>query len=188
MFNLLLPQQGLGLTGIHTFRVYRPLTRQDESLLDELEKYYSEGRGKEFIEKCGHMLTKIITRKNLTTTAGREWLAQVMCNTQSTTNNYLNYFAIGDDATAATAGDTALGNEIFRKEVSSSADDSNTANISTFIAANEANDDWEEWGHFVDGTASTDSGTLFSHYIDSTISKSSPDTVTVDSVYTLSDV
>lgn len=180
--------QPVGFSGMHTLRLFNPQTSQDQRLLDELEKYYGEGRGGEFLEKCRHMLEKIIVRHNLTVTSGRNWLAKVMTNQDGGfTNNYLNYFAIGDDATPAAEGDTALGNELFRKAVSSSIDSTNTANISTFVGASEANFDWEEWGHFVDGTAVTDSGTMFSHHIDSSISKSSPNTVTVDSVYTLDD-
>lgn len=186
--NLILPQPTVGLSGFHTFRVFRPQNAQDERLLAELEKWYSDGKGHRFIEKCTHMLTQKLLRKNLTTVDGREFLCKILCNTSSETNKYITHFAIGDDATSATVNDTTLGNEQFRKAVSSAAESSNTANISTFIAASEANFAWEEWGHFVDGTGSADSGVMFSHHIDSTINKSSPDTVTVDSVYTLSDV
>lgn len=185
--NILLPQPTLGLAGFHTFTKFTPATLADQRLLDELEKYYADGRGAEFIEKCLHMIKQKFTRKNLTTTAGREWLCKVICNTSTQTNDYVTHFAIGTDTTPAAEGDTTLGSESFRKSVSSAAESSNTANISTFIGASEANFAWEEWGHFVDGTATTDSGVLFSHYIDSTINKSSPDTVTVDSVFTLSD-
>lgn len=182
--------EGLGLAGIHTFTIFDPVTKEDNFLMKELEKWATESPEKmrKFIEKCEHLIVDKIIRKNITVTAGREWMAKILCNTSSQTNDYVTHFIIGDDASAATVGDTDLGNELFRKAVSSAAEDGATANISTFIAASEANFDWEEWGHVVDGTATTDSGVMLSHHIDSTVSKSSPNTVTVDSVYTLSDV
>jgi hypothetical protein len=179
-------QNSIGLAGVHTFRTYLPKTEADHKLLQGLERAYATGKGATFREKCAHMMQKCTTVKNLTTTAGREWLCQILCNTSPRVNNYITHFAIGDDTTPAAEGNTALGNEVFRKAVSSWAEDGATANISVFIAANEANFEWEEWGHFVDATSTAGSGVMFSHKIDSTVSKSSPTTITVDSVFTLS--
>lgn len=180
-------QPSIGLVGIHTFRMFLPKNTQDERLLNELEKWYGEGKGHKWLDRCAHMIVEHFTRKNLTTTVGRTWLAQVLCNTSPQTNDYITHFAVGTDTTPAAVGDTALGTEVFRKAVASAAEDGATANISAFIAADEANTDWEEFGYFVDGTATADSGILFAHQIDSTISKASPNTVTVDSIFTLSD-
>jgi len=185
--HIITPSPGIGLSGLHTFRVYSPFSLHDERLLIELGKWYEAGKGSKFMHRCAHLLTNITTRKNLTTTGGREFLASILCNSSTETNKYITHFAIGDDASAASVGDTALGNEVFRKAVSSALESSNVANISTFLGASEANFDWEEWGHFVDGTGTADSGILFSHHIDSSVSKSSPNTVTVDSTYSLND-
>jgi hypothetical protein len=177
------------LAGIHTFHIFSPVTRQDELRIAELEKWAHESplKMRSYIENCLDLVVKKITRKNLTTTGGREWLCQILCNTSSREKNYVTHFAIGDDTTPAAEGDTTLGNEVFRKAVSSRAEDGATANISTFIAANEANFEWEEWSHFIDGTDVAGSGVMFSHHIDSTVNKSSPTTITVDSIYSLSD-
>lgn len=176
----------IGLSGLHTFRDYHPVTARDERMLLELQKWYEDGRGHLFLPKVAYLLTGVEVYKNLTTTIGRNFLASILCNTASETNKYVTHFAIGDDNTAADVADTTLGNEVFRKSVSSALDSSNIANISTFIGATEANFGWEEWGHFIDGTASADTGTMLSHHIQS-ISKSAPNTKTVDSTYTFAD-
>lgn len=181
----MLPSLSLG--GLHTFRMFHPVTHQDEKLLEELGKWYEEGKGGFWLPKCLHLMIQQVTKKNLTTTVGRAYIAKLLCNTAVGTNKYVNYFAIGTDTTPAAVGDTTLGTETFRKAVTSALDSSNTANIATFIGASEANFNWEEWGHFIDGTASADSGTMLSHLIDSSINKAAPNTVTVDSVYTIAD-
>jgi hypothetical protein len=178
--------QSLSLCGIHTFRTYTPRTLEHQRLLDELEKYYEEGLGHIFRPKVEHLITSIEVKKNIVVDSGLNFLAAILCNTASESSKYVTHFAIGTDNTAATAGDTALGTETFRKAISSALDDANVANISTFLGASEANFTWQEWGHFIDGTATTDSGTMLSHHIASQV-KAAPNTVTVDSTYTFSD-
>lgn len=174
------------LKGIHILTNFRPRTVQDQQKLDEYEKWVMDGRGHLYLPKVQSLITSREELHNLTTTVGREYLMQVLCNTFSGTNNYVTHLAIGTDNTAANVADTTLGTETFRKAVSSSLDSTNTGNISTFIGASEANFTWEEWGHFVDGTATVDTGTLFSHLIQNVV-KAAPDTKTIDSTYTLAD-
>lgn len=176
----------VALKGTHVLTDYRPRSIQDQRLLDEFEKYTIDGKAHIFRPKVAHLIVGQRVLHNLTTTVGREFLAQILCNTFAGTNAYVTHFAIGDDNTAANVADTTLGNEMFRKAVSSALDSNNIANISTFIGASEANFTWEEWGHFIDGTASADTGVMLSHLIQ-TVAKSAPDTKTVDSTYTLSD-
>ena len=76
--------------------------------------------------------------------------------------------------------------ETFRKAVSSAVASSAVAYISTFLGASEANSTWQEFGHFINGTGSANSGTLLSHVIQ-TVVKASPNTKTVDNTYTFSD-
>lgn len=187
MMNFILPKPTIALAGVHTFTHYSPKSLQDQKLIDELEKYVKDGISFKFADKCKHLISKITKQKNLTTDTGREFLAQVLCNTFAGTNAYVTHFAIGDSNTAATTSDIALGNELFRSAVSSGADDNNTANISTFIGASDANFTWEEWGHFIDATGTVNSGVMLSHHIEQQ-TKAAPNTVTVDSVYTLTDV
>ena len=176
-----------GLKGVHILTNFRPQKPEDQRLLDEYEKWHKDGKGHLFLPKVQHLITERRELHNLTTTVGREFLAQILCNTFSGTNNYVTHLAIGTSNTAANIADTTLGTESFRKEVSSALDSNNVANISTFIGATEANFTWEEWGHFIDGTGTVDTGVMLSHLIQ-TVSKSAPDTKTIDSTYTIADV
>lgn len=176
----------VGLAGFHIFRHYHPVTSHDEWLLSELGKWSEDGKGHIWAPKCAKLLVDVIKSKNLTVTSGRAFIAQILCNTATESNKYVTHFAIGTDNTAATEGDTTLGSEQFRKAVSSALDSSAVANISTFLGASEANFAWKEWGHFINGTSTADSGTLLSHHIESQ-TKSAPNTVTIDSTYTISD-
>ncbi len=176
-----------GLLGLHTFTDYLPRCLQDQKLLDELEKWMSIGKGHIWKPKVEHLITDQVTYKNLTTTLGRGFLMQILCNTATGTNKYVTHFGIGTSNTAANVADTQLGAETFRKSISSALDSTNTANISVFVGASEANFTWQEYGYFIDGTATANSGTILSHFIQS-VAKSAPATKTVDSVFTLADV
>ena len=175
-----------GLSGIHMLTNFRPFTLRDQRDLDEYEKWHREGKGHLFLPKVERLITSRRRLKNLTTTIGRGFLAQILCNKFTGTKNYVTHLAIGDDNTAANVADTTLGSELFRKDVSSGLDSNNVANISTFLGASEANFTWEEWGHFVDGTSEADSGVMLSHLIQN-VTKAAPDTKTIDSTYTFSD-
>lgn len=176
----------IGLRGMHKFTNFHPVTAHDEWLLKELGKYYDEGKQHLWLPRCQHLINDVQAYKNITVTIGRKFLAQILCNTQTQTNKYVTHFAVGSNNTAAAVGDIQLGTETFRKAVSSAVESSNVANISTFLGASEANSTWQEWGHFIDGTGSANSGTMLSHHIQ-TVVKASPDTKTVDSTYTFSD-
>lgn len=176
----------IGLDGIHILRDFHPVSAHDEWLLSELGKYYAEGRQHLWLPKCLPLCFHEQEIHNLTTTVGRNFLAAILCNTATETNKYVNYFAIGTNNTPAAVGDTTLGTESYRKVVSSAAAASAVANISTFLAASEGNSTWEEFGHFIDGTASANTGTLLSH-VSQTVTKASPNTKTIDSTYTFSD-
>jgi hypothetical protein len=178
--------RAITVKGVHIFRHFAPKTRADERLIDELQKWYEIGKGHLWLPKVQHLLVQRHVCHNIVVDSGLNFLAKILCNTAEESSKYVTHFAIGDDNTAATAGDTALGNEVFRKAVSSRLDDDSVANISTFIGASEANVTWEEWGHFIDGTSDADSGTMLSHHIQQQ-SKSAPNTVTVDSTFTFAD-
>lgn len=73
---------------------------------------------------------------------------------------------IGDDGTAATDADTALGNGLERASIGAVSRSALTATFRFFYAdALTADDTYEEFGMFVDGTSALGTGRLFNHLI-----------------------
>ena len=103
--------------------------------------------------------------KNLITSAGKNLLAEAL-----RTNNdcEIKFIALGSDNTAVTSGDTTLGNETFRKQVTSQPAGSVGVTITNlYVAPEEAVGTIEEIGFFSGSSASatTDSGTLFARVL-----------------------
>lgn len=124
---------------------------------------------------------------NLTTTVGRSVLAQRLANT-TTYTGVINYGALGSDNTAAAVGDTTLATEVFRKVVASGSYSGNISFVDFFYAKADTNGTYEEFGTFIDGTGSADSGQMFSHLITGGWTKSASESMTVACQYTLSNV
>lgn len=102
---------------------------------------------------------------NLIATVGRTVLARLLAG-DTTYSGEINYGAVGDGTTAFTNASSQLNNEIFRKIPSSQSYDNNITYIDFFIASGDTpNDTFEEWGTFIDGTASADSGQAFSLFL-----------------------
>ena len=81
----------------------------------------------------------------------------------------ITHAEIGDDNTAASASDTALGNGLVRVSKTTAERSGVTATFRFFFPdATTPDDTYEEIGLFVDGTATLDSGRLFNHLIFST--------------------
>ncbi len=82
----------------------------------------------------------------------------------------INYGALGSSATAPTTADTQLTTEVARTTVANGVNSTNTvAQIQFFFAdAILANGTYREFGMFVDGTASANTGRLFNHALFST--------------------
>lgn len=78
----------------------------------------------------------------------------------------INYCAVGDDNASPAAGDSALGNEEFRKVITKQEAGATGIMVTTcYIAPYEAVDQIEEIGWFVGGTATPDSGTLLARVL-----------------------
>jgi len=138
------------------------------------------------VEKLERLFkTRELVVENITTTVGRSVLAQRLGG-DTTYTGTVNYTALGDDNTAAVVGDATLGNETSRKLLSSGTDASNIAYLETFFGATEAVDTHEEFGMFIDGTSSADTGQLFNRFT-STVTKSNTETLNVQSIITFND-
>ncbi len=123
--------------------------------------------------------------ENITTTVGRSVLAQRLSGTTTYTGT-VNYTALGTSSTAPAVSDTQLGTETYRKALSSGTYSNNIAYLETFFTSTEVTGSFEEYGMFIDGTGSANSGQLFNRFTESN-SKSNVETLNVQSHVTLSD-
>ena len=118
------------------------------------------------LDKDGNVLQED-KLKNLITSAGKNLLAESLRN--GSLDAEIKFIAIGSDNTAPSSGDTTLGNETFRKAVTSQTAGGSVGVTITnlYVAPEEAVGTIEEIGFFSGSSASstTDSGTLFARVL-----------------------
>jgi len=105
----------------------------------------------------------VTAKHNLVPTVGRSVFCQLLAG-DTTYSGEVTYGALGSAATPAfTNSDTTLTTEVYRKAVSSASASDNVAYIDLFIAeADVANATYQEFGYFIDGTPSVDTGQAWS--------------------------
>jgi hypothetical protein len=109
-------------------------------------------------------LYNVITKKhdiqlvnNLITTLGKEALAETFISTVV----LVSYCALGTDATAPDLGDSLLGSELARKQISVKSRENNTVTFQTFFTTAEAIGALKEAGLFGgNATGTADTGNL----------------------------
>ncbi len=110
------------------------------------------------------LLKEIVQRNTIMVSDGRglDLLVQRLISNNTYSAN-INYGAIGTSSTAVTSSDTQLGSETARRPFALTQESGfNTASLQFFFAdANLANGTYTEFGTFVDGTASANTGRLF---------------------------
>lgn len=126
-----------------------------------------------------------IVVENITTTVGRSVLAQRLAGI-TTYTGIVNYGALGTSNAAPAVGNTTLGTETYRKALSSGTYSSNIAYLENFYTASEVTGTFEEYGFFIDGNGSANTGQLFNRFT-STVIKSATESLNVQSTITLND-
>ena len=127
---------------------------------------------------------RVYKHKNLIATVGRSVLAQRLANILTYTG-IINYGALGTSITPPANADTQLGAEVYRKTVASNSAVANIATIAFFYNTTETSGSYKEFGTFIDGTGTPNSGQLFSH-VAVDWSKTTSETLTVECTYTIS--
>lgn len=183
-------QDTIKMVGIKTFSFCDISTPEAK----ELQARVSKATGAEYQRLVGELHKKFLKRQlviqNIIPTVGRTVFAMILAGTFTYTGK-INYCALGSDATGSLNANTQLGTELYRKLVSSSTYSANVAYISTFFTATEITGTFYEVGHFIDGTASANTGQLFSRIADPETSelplaKSNTESLTVDYKVTIS--
>jgi len=122
---------------------------------------------------------------NLITTVGRNVLARLLAG-DATYSGQVNYGALGSSSTTPSNTDTQLGTEVYRKLFAShTTDGNNVVYIDFFYAATDTNGTYQEFGNVIDGTASANTGQLFSHILTGGWTKTSLQSLFVSCQYTI---
>ena len=123
---------------------------------------------------------------NLVTTIGRNVLARLLAG-DTTYSGQINYGALGSSSTTPNNSDTQLGTEVYRKIFAShTTDGNNVAYVDFFYAATDTNGTYNEFGNFIDGTASANTGQIFSHILTGGWTKTNLQSLFISCQYTLS--
>ncbi len=128
------------------------------------------------IKKRSHMTNMIVT-------VGRKTIAMRLANVLTYTG-VINYGALGTGTTPPANTDTQLETEVFRKTTASATYENNVAYISFFFGAAEVSGTFREFGNFIDGTASANTGQLFTRISVNWV-KTNTETLTVDCCYSV---
>lgn len=138
-----------------------------------------------YLREKGVLLGEIWEKHNLVTTAGRNVLARRLAG-NTTYTGAINYGALGTQVSPSPVnGSTQLGTEVYRKLNSSATYSSNIAYVDFFYAATDTNGTYTEFGNFIDGTGTANSGQLFSYIATGGWVKSSVQSLFVSCQYTI---
>lgn len=138
-------------------------------------------------EKIGRDV-RAITYKNIIPTVARQQIAKALTgNISAVTEIKITHQELGTGTNAPANGDTGLQTPSAgtRKTITSMAYSSNQLNLTAFWAATEATGTWREFGSFVNGTGTSNSGVLFNR-VAINITVGASDALTVDGTVTIS--
>lgn len=203
MDKLIIAKQDWLAKGTHIFTKCKAVSERAKMYEKKLEEcgakfqliknFADHGFKKELVEEFQFWKEKLnrefkiweLVVENVTTTTGRNVFARLLANDNTYSGN-VSHTALGSSNTAAAVGNTQLGTEVYRKALSSGVAVNNIAYLETFFTAAETNGTYEEYGNFIDGTGSANSGVLFNRFTQ-TVIKSSIETLNVQSIITLND-
>jgi urate oxidase len=129
---------------------------------------------------------RVFVYKNLIPTVSRQQIAKALSgNIAGVTEIKITHQEMGTSTQAPANGDTGLitPTASTRKTISSLAYSSNQLSVTAFWAAGEATGTWREFGCFVNGTATSNSGVLFNR-VSINITVASNESLTVDGTVT----
>lgn len=121
----------------------------------------------------------VYTYKNLIPTVGRQAIVQHLTVGSPGYALFINFTALGSNVAAPVNGNIQLGTEVFRKATASATFAQNQAFVTAFYTATEAVGTHREAGLFINGSASPNTGILFSH-VNINITKTATETLTID--------
>jgi len=109
---------------------------------------------------------------------GRSIIAQRLGG-DTTYTGIINYGALGSSSTAVSDGQSTLVTEVFRKSYASRTVSGDQVNIDFYYSKGDTNGTYQEFGSFIDATATVDTGQMFNRVLTGGWTKSSLEAMTV---------
>lgn len=116
--------------------------------------------------------------KNAVHLSGRSVLARLLAG-DTTYSGEINYGALGSASTAISDTDTTLDTEVARKGVANVTRTDDSVTIDFYFSKADTNGTYEEFGTFIDGTSSADTGQMYNRVLTGGWTKSSSEAMTV---------
>lgn len=187
MKNKIIKKDNLvGLKGRYKFTLANIVTPEQKRLMIRIERLREAGQ--DFVKEIKKLNSicdcEISYRDNLVTTVGMAMITNNLTSSSPTDDPQINYCAVGTGVTTPALSDTTLETETYRNLQASQTNSGSVAYVTMFISATDDNGTYKEVGFFANGTASADSGVLFSHSAIN-ITKSALQTLTIDYTLTL---
>lgn len=116
--------------------------------------------------------------QNLVVLSGRSIIARRLVG-DTTYGLEISYGALGSDDTAPDASDTTLNTEVARKTYATRSRSNAQVTIDFYYSKGDTNGTYEEFGCFIGGSATVDTGQLFNRVLTGGWTKSSSEAMTV---------
>lgn len=188
-------KDSVSVQGVHLFEFYDTTSKHAhaiecaiESLMQTRTMWSDEEYNNRYavlIQQLRAFKTREVLHKNLVPTVGRALLAQRLIGVYTYTGT-INYGALGTGTATPANANTQLATEVFRKVSATVSVSGNVSTFQFFFTKADTNGTYQEWGAFIDGTASANTGQIFSRLLTGGWTKSSSETMTVLSTYTFS--
>ncbi len=120
---------------------------------------------------------------NVICNAGFQAVGEILSGVYGSSGE-INYMALGDGAGTPAASDTVLFNEVYRNATASGTVAGNILYLTAFYTESETDGTYTEFGNFIDGTGSADSGQLWTHVNTGGWTKAATEVLIVDCKYT----
>lgn len=116
--------------------------------------------------------------QNLVVLTGRSVFARILSG-DTTYTGAINYGALGTGTAAVASGNTQLATEVARKLYATRTRTNAQVNMDFYYSKADTNGTYQEFGTFIDGTSTLNSGQLFNRVLTGGWTKSSAEAMTV---------
>lgn len=118
------------------------------------------------------------TFENAIVLTGRSVFAMLL-NAETTYSGAINYGALGTSSTAVSDAQTTLVAEVKRKLIATRSRTDDSVSLRFFYSKSDTNGTYQEFGTFIDGTSSANTGQMFNRVLTGGWTKSSSESLTV---------